>query len=182
MLAIANVGKAIPGNKERERIRGGDLPEYPASGVQYLMRAYESIFSYALLAVLGIVIAIASWTYPMESRYFPLAVGIAVALLAVIGIVRISHEPSGSTSDDDAPLLRATIGLIIFAAYLVAINYVGFLTGALIFLPALAVYGQVRKPLLLLGSSVGFVLVMHIVFAEIFSRPLPPDVIFGYLR
>jgi hypothetical protein len=120
-------------------------------------------------------IFVAAGSYGPATALFPRAVAIlmmiASALLAVRGFFRASHH-------DELPrrtvLLIAAV-ILLTLVYIVGVDYLGFVTSSLIFIPVTACLLGARNPVLIAAVAVMFVSSVAFLFKIVFGVPLPAE-------
>lgn len=131
--------------------------------------------SVAILAVLGCWLALG---YSADARVFPLIVlvpsvilGLHIAVRGVLRQRRGEEAPAFFVSPARFALVVGSAALMI-----IGVQVLGFLTTVAVAIPLLSFLLGYRRPLPVLLTTVGFVLVIYIVFIEILSRPLPREI------
>lgn len=131
--------------------------------------------SVAILAALGCYKAT---EFGPDARIFPflilipaVVVGIVIAIRGQLKLVRSGDNP---VFFGNPKRFFMVVGLMIAA--LISLNYLGFLTTSAILIPTLSYLLGYRKALPIAVVTVGFLLVIYIVFIQLLARPLPPEI------
>jgi hypothetical protein len=149
--------------------------------------ARDRLAGVVLLAVAVIWLAMVLWTFPSasldaptSSRTYPLASGIALAVLSLIVLLgtivprKDGAAPGKAVSIDGMEWrgIAATFGFMV--AYIVALKYTGFIIGTLVVLAAFLyfVLGK-RSPWLLIGYPAGFAFGVWFILGKLMAVYLP---------
>lgn len=117
------------------------------------------------------------------ARMFPRLALVLLGILSVAYVLRtlLRAVPAETPEPFFTHAGRFFLALGLMAAFGLGFTRVGFVTAALLFVPAFALALGLRRPLLLAVGSVGFVAFVHLVFVTVLRRPLPPDLLLGLL-
>lgn len=117
----------------------------------------------------------ATLAIPDEARTFPAAVLAAIVLLALWIAVR--------GGGDDAPVAhhmpRLALSVLMVGAFLALIPLIGFFASAALLMVGLPAALGYREPMVVLPTTVGFLLLTWLVFVRLFAKPLPTGVLWG---
>jgi uncharacterized membrane protein YfcA len=122
-------------------------------------------------------------TLSAGARMFPRLVLGLLGLLSVAYLLRtlVRRWPEGAAGPFFTHPGRFAVALGLMAGFGAGFTQVGFVTAALMFVPAFAVALGLRRPLLLAAGTASFVAFVHLVFVVGLRRPLPPDLLLGLL-
>jgi hypothetical protein len=130
----------------------------------------ESLAALALLAVVG-----AAWvesaSIPGEARLFPRLILGLMGVLSAIMLVQSLRRPSAGSFFVDFGNFVITV--LIAGVYISLVEPLGYLLATSVFIPVLAVALGMRRPQLLAVTTIGFVVVVYLIFVIVFDRPLP---------
>jgi hypothetical protein len=130
----------------------------------------------AILVLVGLSAAFLAAGYPRESAVHPAAIGLGLAGLGGLIIVRSLLAGGGWRGDHFAvDPTRLTLGLLMVGGYVAALTRFGFVLPSLllaVLMPAAAGY---RRPLLAGLAGMTAVAAIVTIFVVALSRPLPAD-------
>ncbi|MEQ9125268.1 MAG: tripartite tricarboxylate transporter TctB family protein [Alphaproteobacteria bacterium] len=135
----------------------------------------EAAAALALLA-LAAVAWLSAVTFAAEARVFPRLVAGVMAALALVMLGRsffMNSEERRRQFFKHFPTFMLCLGLIL--GYVYTTSLLGYFTASAIFVPAFALLLGLRRPVVIVASTLGFLLVTHLVFVEAFERPLPVE-------
>jgi putative tricarboxylic transport membrane protein len=117
----------------------------------------------------------ATLAIPAEARTFPAAVLAAIVALSLWIAVR------GGGGDAPVAHHATRLGLAIGAvgAFLLFIPLIGFFPSAALLMVFLPVALGYRVPIVVLPVTVGFLVLVWVVFVRLFAKPLPTGMIWG---
>lgn len=134
--------------------------------------AFAALFAFLLSEALG---------YSARSAYMPAAasgIGLLMCLIwavqAARGIASGPAEYYGTTRTD---YRRFAMILAVGVAYVLGFVWVGFFTSTLIMVPVVAVALGYRNWRVVGLTTLGFALILYLVFRLLLSVPLPPEAI-----
>ncbi|WP_319411951.1 tripartite tricarboxylate transporter TctB family protein [uncultured Cohaesibacter sp.] len=138
------------------------------------------------LSIILLVVSFVSWLsikdIPADAQMFPNFILGGIALCSVVMIVRSLTGASQSALGDDLKgwtfsisLKRMFGGLLIFVAYLLVVDHIGYFTASALLIVALAAFAGYRNWIALISSAIGFCLFVYLVFVLLFNRPLPHE-------
>jgi hypothetical protein len=155
---------------------GAGKPACRAIGKRPSMPFRDSIAGLtAFVFAAGIFIMAGS--YPPSTALFPRAVAlfmmVAAGLLTVRGFFRSSpHDPLPRKT-----LLLIAAVILLTLVYIVCVDYLGFITSSLVFIPVTAYLLGARNLLLMAVTAVIFISAIAFLFKIVFGVPLPPEYI-----
>lgn len=135
----------------------------------------ETVTALVLLALAGFAWFDAA-SFAAEARVFPRLVAAIMAILAFVMLVRsffAGEEDRARRFFKSFPTFLLCLVLIL--GYVYATSLLGYFTASAIFIPAFALLLGLTRPVVVIASTVGFVVVVHLVFVEAFDRPLPVE-------
>ena len=98
-------------------------------------------------------------------------------ICSVILFVRgLRSSAEGERMSRDA-VLRVTAVIVLTGIYIVAVQFVGFITSSLIFVPLTSYFLGVRNYVLIGVTTIVFVGLVSFLFLKVFQVPLPPELI-----
>ncbi|ETW92474.1 MAG: hypothetical protein ETSY1_43460 [Candidatus Entotheonella factor] len=103
-------------------------------------------------------------------------VGLAAVLL-VQGLTAPSDQPASRPWD---VLGYPATALGLFAVYVIALPWLGFLVASIPFFASLMWIGRERRPLWLVAASIGIPAILFGIFRHLFRIALPPAAIWGW--
>ena len=131
--------------------------------------------SVAILAALG------CWTATglgPDARVFPMLVlvpavpiGILIAVRGQLRLLRGGDNPRFFTSPGRFLLV---VGAMVLA--LLGVQHLGFLTTSALLIPLLSALLGYRRPVPVILTTALFIAMVHIVFVQVLSRPLPAEI------
>jgi hypothetical protein len=135
----------------------------------------ESLAAAALLAL-----ALFAWTdaasFAAEARVFPRLVASAMGVLALAMLARSFFT---SAEERKRPFFKSLryflVCLALIGGYVYSTSLLGYFTASAIFVPAFALLLGLRRPVVIVASTVGFVVLANLVFVQAFQRPLPTE-------
>ena len=137
----------------------------------------------AALLILAVGVFFAAGALPFKSMIFPRMITAVMALCAVLMFLRTVPIKAGkapAAAEDpmrDAPFFRNAGNFVItfaaFVAYIFAIGILGYFVSTAILIVALALALGFRNLRLLAAATVGFLVLVYVVFILVFERPLP---------
>lgn len=128
-----------------------------------------------LLSIAGICYAATLGEGP---RVFPLMVLIPAVILGPIIMLRGQRKlrDNGENPHFFTSFPRFFMLLVLLILLILGVQEIGFFTTTVVLIPVIAWTLGYRKPLPLAITTIGFLGFIHILFIEIFSRPLPPEI------
>ena len=120
---------------------------------------------------------VVSFSYdPLGPKFFPIAAGIMLSILAVFVIINAKHAsfPAFNT------MIKTGLIVVLLVIYQLTFNVLGFLlsTGILVFFLSRIFAG---KPSQALSAAVGISITVYIIFNTLLEVPLPVGTIFTSL-
>lgn len=115
--------------------------------------------------------------------FFPRLVAIGIGFLATVQLVAMIYRGDGI--HHEVPTDRVKSVVLVAAAlvaYVLAMQYLGFLLASFLFLVALLVYSGESNPRIIALIAIGFPFGLYFVFAGIFNVPLPDNAFFRWER
>lgn len=144
--------------------------ELTAAGV------FAALFAFLFLIGIG---------YPGRSAYMPAAasgIGFLMCCLWALKAVRMlalgQAEPFDATASD---VSRFVLIVVCGAAYLAGFVWLGFFTSTVIMVPAVAWFLDYREPKVIALTTLGFTIVLYVVFRMLLAVPLPKEAILTLL-
>jgi len=135
-------------------------------------------------ALIMVMVAVFWWdSYSIkaaEAQMYPRLILIVLGLLALalfIRGVRLGRTPAQTRVISSLPAFLAFV--VPTLAYAVSVNYFGFFTSSVIYIPLVAFLIGLRKHWLNAAVTFVFLLATWLVFVALFSRPLPPEIFWG---
>ncbi len=135
----------------------------------------ETVTAFVLLAV-----AVYAWveagSFAEEARVFPRMIAGAMAVLSLVMLARsffAGDEDRATRFFKSFPTFLLCLALIF--GYIYSTGLLGYFTASAIFIPAFALLLGLRRPVVVVASTVCFIVVVHLVFVEAFDRPLPVE-------
>ena len=115
--------------------------------------------------------------YSGGAEIFPRGVAAIMMICSVILFVRgLRSSAEGERMSRDA-VLRVTAVIVLTGIYIVAVQFVGFITSSLIFVPLTSYFLGVRNYVLIGVTTIVFVGLVSFLFLKVFQVPLPPELI-----
>lgn len=139
------------------------------------MERRQDIFLGLLFTGVGLIVALLSRSYSGASGFYPLVLGIVMALVGAI--IAIKAIMTGSQTirvlaPAPAKLLLSAIACMIYVFLVVPL---GFYTASVLLMLLLPVLLGFRRPLFLCLMAVGFVGLIYVLFSLVLEKPLPAE-------
>lgn len=115
------------------------------------------------------------------SGMFPGTVAAVMMVASVAILVKGILRPTSGAPLSGHEILRMVIAIALTLLYIVGVREVGFLTTSLLFVPGVAYALGLRRHLLILATTLIYVLGVYFFFEVLFNTPLPRDLILRYL-
>jgi len=135
----------------------------------------ESVTALVLLALAGFA-WIDTISLAGEARVFPRAVATIMGILATLMLARAVFKGAGA---EDKPFFKSfgtfLVCLALIFGYIFCTEAIGYFSASVVFVPAFALLLGLRKPLVIVLTTVIFIIAVHLVFVEAFDRPLPRE-------
>nr|WP_321445530.1 tripartite tricarboxylate transporter TctB family protein [uncultured Cohaesibacter sp.] len=119
---------------------------------------------------------------PAGAQMFPNFILGGIAVCSILMIIRSLSGASVRTLGEDMTGWRFSInakrmfgGLMIFIAFLLIVNYVGYFTASALLIVSMARFAGYKNWPALIGATAGFCLFVYLVFVLLFDRPLPEE-------
>ena len=139
------------------------------------------------MCIVSAALAIQSFRYPAESAQFPRFLSVLLVLLSALlairslrsapaGAHRVAQDERPATTHDQATTLWRSPALFVFgttAIYILAIEWLGFLTGSIVFMVGCPLCLGSRHWVTLLTWGVTFPLALYLMFHTLLRLPLP---------
>lgn len=146
--------------------------------VSNITRDYESLISIFLFG--GAVAAYYSADgFAEEAAIFPRMVTVLAIFLTAIMVFKAAMR-TGEDQEPDAFFIhvsRFAIASGVMFLYLLSINYVGYFTSTVVFIPCLAYLMSYKNVTASITLTVGFVTAIYVIFVGIFKTTLPPEIL-----
>ena len=142
---------------------------------------HRDLFSGIAFLIIGTSTAWMGKGFYADSAYIPIGVGALMGLFALpliwrgaMGILstRSSNPPIAALVEHPGRFV-ATLACCLI--YYLALPSVGFYTTSALFIILLAVVLGERRPLVVLGITLGFITLLYGLFAVVLKRPLPVE-------
>ncbi len=135
----------------------------------------ETLSAAALLA-LALFAWVEAGSFAEEARVFPRLVA---AIMGVLAAAMLARSFFASEADRERSFFKSfryfLLCLALIAGYVYSTSLLGYFTASAVFIPAFALLLGLRRPVVIIASTVGFVVLAHLVFVEAFERPLPTE-------
>ncbi len=146
----------------------------PYHGAQ--VGAGERLLVHAAVAALGGAVLWDSFSQQGASAYFPTAIGCGLILLSAVSALKVVPR---RLLTSEATLVKGLGGLALLAVFALLAGEAGFLSTALLFIPAMALLGGDRNVPRVALATVSFVALAYVVFHVVFAQSFPPEFILG---
>ncbi|SKA23967.1 tripartite tricarboxylate transporter TctB family protein [Consotaella salsifontis] len=104
---------------------------------------------------------------------------ILLGLLQLAEVVFFPSVNAGRTVDlHSAPVRTSYVAALVALVFATIMTWLGFIIGAVLFIPAIMLLMGERRPLLIVGATVAIVAVIWFVFVNFFNITLPVAVFF----
>ena len=151
------------------------------NGKNQKWRWHSDVYTATVMLLIGLFLGWEALSMPSIPRRFPLLACILICILSlailVRGIVRTNAAKStGETFEPVYPWSKVKYALLMMAlliSYAVLINVIGFFPATALFVPVCMVVLGVRKPLVIILSTVGINLFIWFLFIKQLHIPLP---------
>jgi hypothetical protein len=114
------------------------------------------------------------WSYPPDSRLFPLGVLAFLIIGAIMLIVRPPRTSSGEGGDPKRVLKTTLLCL----AYIVLVDFVGYFVATALFVAVFMAMMGIRKPLVYIAAIAGINVGLYLLFVWQLKVPVPIGVLF----
>lgn len=114
------------------------------------------------------------WSYPPESRLFPLGLLIFLIIGAIILIVR-PPRTSGGEGGDPKRVLQTTL---LCLAYMVLVEFVGYFVATALFVAVFMAMMGIRKPFVYVAAIAGINIGLYLLFVWKLKVPVPIGILF----
>lgn len=147
---------------------------------------YRDLFSGIAFLIIGTATAWMGKDFYADAAYVPIGAGALMGLFSLPLIWRssVSILTSRATSQPVMALVdhpgRFVATLACCLVYYVALPSVGFYTTSALFILLLALVLGERRPLVVLGITLGFITLLYGLFAVVLKRPLPVEFFLAY--
>ncbi|WP_346298617.1 tripartite tricarboxylate transporter TctB family protein [Halomonas sp. BM-2019] len=147
---------------------------------------YRDLFSGIAFLIIGITTAWMGKGFFADAAYVPIGAGALMGLFALpliwraaVGLLagRATSQPVMALVDHPG---RFAATLACCLVYYVALPTVGFYTTSALFILLLALVLGERRPLVVLGITLGFITLLYGLFAVVLKRPLPVEFFLAY--
>ena len=129
----------------------------------------------AFVSLFGAAAAYLGMDYRGASGGYPATLGVILAILGLVMILRAIQRDSGETRIIAEAPGRVLIAIGITACYLALVPLLGFYTAGLILMVAMPFALGMRRPIFSLGAAVCFIAFVWLIFAVLIEKPLPPE-------
>lgn len=134
------------------------------------------IFAFSLVAF------ITARNYGGGSEIFPRGISVIMMVLSVLLFIRGILRPTTGERMNGGEVFRVSVVIVGTLLYMVAVDYLGFVTASFIYVPVTAYFLGVRNHLLIWLSTLIFVSLVAYLFRSVFLVPLPPELILTFFR
>ncbi len=147
---------------------------------------YRDLFSGIAFLIIGTTTAWMGKDFYADAAYVPIGAGALMGLFSLPLIWRglVGLLAGHATSQPVMALVdhpgRFMATLACCLVYYVALPTVGFYTTSALFILLLALVLGERRPLVVLGITVGFIILLYGLFAVVLKRPLPVEFFLAY--
>ncbi|OWV30425.1 hypothetical protein JI62_07070 [Halomonas campaniensis] len=146
-----------------------------------LLMNFRDIISGIAFLILGCTVVWVGSGFDAGAAYVPMGVGILMCLFSLPLILKgaVQALAAGETGTVKSPLIDHTGRFMATVAccliYYLAMPTVGFYSTSTLFIVLLALVLGERRPLVVLGITVGFIALLYGLFALVLKRPLPVE-------
>ena len=138
------------------------------------------------LSVVFLIVSFVSWLsisdIPSDAQMFPHFILGGIAICSVLMIIRSITGASQRVLGDELKDWTFSInykrmfgGLLIFVAYLLVVDHIGYFTATALLVVAMASFAGYKNWIALIATAAGFCLFVYLVFVVLFDRPLPHE-------
>lgn len=148
------------------------------------------LFFAGVLIAAGLGAVVMATGYPRDSGIYPITIGLGLAGLGGLILVRGLVAGSGGDRNTDGGScggrftinpLRFALGLMLIGGYVAALSRLGFVLPSLVLAIAMPIAAGYRRPLVAGLTGLATVTAIIAIFVVALSRPLPADPILGLL-
>ena len=142
----------------------------------------------AFFILVGVLFFLNSSELPTETTRFPLLCSAGMIIMSIPIFVRgvkktVASVQMTQEERDKAPLRWANVKIplltfLMVVAYAFCISYIGFFVSTFVFMMALLFLQQYRKPVNMLLVTVGFEVIVYLVFVLELHLRLPKGILF----
>ncbi len=140
----------------------------------------EAAAAALVLGLSGLALAQAI-EFPGNAKHFPsavLALSMALSLVWLVQSAIALHARASrpaAVASDGAALRRLLIVVAATILYVVATEFLGFLTATAVFVPLTAIALGIDRIKVIVPSAAVFVLGLYVLFDLVLRRPMPPE-------
>jgi putative tricarboxylic transport membrane protein len=115
-----------------------------------------------------------SYGFAPDARVFP---HIVAALMVGLALIMLVRSFAGAAGGAGMPFFKHfptfAVGFAMIVGYIFLVSRIGYFSATVVFVPAFALMLGLRRPWIITLSTIGFVLLVYLVFVTAFERPLP---------
>jgi hypothetical protein len=147
---------------------------------------FRDFFSGIAFLILGCTVVWVGKDFDANAAYVPVGVGILMGLFSLPLILRgaaqimESRQPSNTAVALVDHPIRFMATLACCLVYYLALPTVGFYSTSTLFIILLALILGERRPIVVLGITLGFIVLLYGLFAMVLKRPLPVEFFLAY--
>lgn len=151
-----------------------------------LLMNFRDLFSGIAFLTFGCIVVWVGKSFDASAAYVPLGVGTLMVLFSLPLIFKgaVQTLDAHRSSSNAIPLIdhpgRFMATVVCCLIYYLAMPTVGFYSTSTLFIILLALVLGERRPIVVLGITVGFISLLYGLFAMVLKRPLPVEFFLAY--
>lgn len=116
-------------------------------------------------------------TYTGGAEIFPRGIAMIMMICSAILFARGVFRPTSGEPMTGPEMVRVGVVIVGTLVYIVAVDFLGFVTASFAYVPLTAYYLGIRNHVLVWASTLIFVTVVAFLFRTIFHVPLPRELV-----
>lgn len=142
---------------------------------------FRDLFSGIAFLILGCIVVWVGKDFDASAAYVPLGVGILMVLFSLTLVLKgVVQSLEACKANNNAIALidhpgRFTATVACCLIYFLAMPTVGFYSTSALFIIILAMVLGEKRPVVVVGITVGFIILLYGLFAMVLKRPLPVE-------
>lgn len=114
------------------------------------------------------------WSYPADSRLFPLGLLTFLMIGAIVMIVR----PARASKEEQGNPKKVFLTTLLCVAYVALVEVLGFFVATALFMAVFMAMLGLKKPIVYIAAIVGVNLGLYLLFVWQLKVPMPPGILF----
>src|SRR5690606_370335 len=101
------------------------------------------------------------------------------AIMGLLALLMLARSVFAGTGGEEKPFFKSfgtfLLCLALIFGYIFCTSLIGYFSASVVFVPAFALLLGLRKPLVIVLTTIVFTVTVHLVFVAAFNRPLRGD-------